>query len=284
MQLYSNGWSGVFEFPYRERNPKPRVKGQTMVIDNGLGMTETKEMLETAANYIDYVKLGFGTSALYSFKMLQEKINLVKSYGVDIYPGGTFFEIAVLQEKLEDYLERAKELGFTCIEVSNGTIEMDKKTREKAINRAQEYGFKVLSEVGKKVKKHITDSEEIVAQIKQDVECGVIKVIIEGRESGEGVVIYNKEGNIRMEELEAIVEKIEDYEVILWEAPQKNQQYELIKRLGPNVSLGNVHPEDVLALEAMRLGLRRDLIKSSINNRNQGNLTKSSFGNFFRLY
>ena len=48
-----------------------------------------------------------------------------------------------------------------------------------------------------------------------------------------------------------------------WEAPIKNQQQFLIQRFGINVSLGNVPPEDILALEALRNGLRGDTLKQA---------------------
>jgi len=35
----------------------------------------------------------------------------------------------------------------------------------------------------------------------------------------------------------------------------------LLSRLGPNVNLGNIQPVDVLALEALRVGLRSDTLK-----------------------
>lgn len=47
---------------------------------------------------------------------------------------------------------------------------------------------------------------------------------------------------------------------MVFEAPQKDQQAWLISRLGADVSLGNVPPGDVLALEALRRGLRGDTI------------------------
>jgi len=42
----------------------------------------------------------------------------------------------------------------------------------------------------------------------------------------------------------------------MWEAPRSSQQAQLVLRFGPNVSLGNVRPRDVLGLEALRRGLR----------------------------
>ena len=43
---------------------------------------------------------------------------------------------------------------------------------------------------------------------------------------------------------------------ILWEAPRSPAAVLLVLRFGANVSLGNVAPEDILALEALRCGLR----------------------------
>jgi len=45
---------------------------------------------------------------------------------------------------------------------------------------------------------------------------------------------------------------------ILWESPQKSQQVWFIKLIGPNVNLGNIAPNDLIALETLRLGLRGD--------------------------
>jgi len=44
----------------------------------------------------------------------------------------------------------------------------------------------------------------------------------------------------------------------LWEAPRKEQQVALLHAFGPQVNLGNIPAQDVLALEAMRRGLRSD--------------------------
>ena len=47
-------------------------------------------------------------------------------------------------------------------------------------------------------------------------------------------------------------------EKILWEAPQKSQQLYFIELIGANVNLGNIAPNEMIALEAMRIGLRGD--------------------------
>ena len=56
---------------------------------------------------------------------------------------------------------------------------------------------------------------------------------------------------------------VDDPDSLLWEAPIKNQQQFLIMKLGTNVSLGNIPPGDILALEALRQGLRGDTLKKA---------------------
>jgi ABC-type nitrate/sulfonate/bicarbonate transport system ATPase subunit/phosphosulfolactate synthase (CoM biosynthesis protein A) len=257
-----HGWREVLEFPLADRQAKPRDSGLTMVIDTGLCLTETKELLDMAARYIDLYKLGFGTSALYSTKLLEEKISLVRSYGVDIFPGGTFLEVAVMQHKLEEFLELCHYMGYSYIEVSDGTIEMDSATRSSAIKRAKEAGFKVVSEVGKNDPNSPASIAQIIRTIESDLEDGVEKVIIEGRESGQGVIIYDCYGNIIEPVLDSLILGVRDLNTILWEAPLKSQQQHLIARFGSNVNLGNIHHHEVLAVEAMRVGLRSDTLRN----------------------
>lgn len=257
-------WQDIIDFPLPGRLAKPRNSGLTMVMDKGLGLQETAELLDIAAGYIDFIKLGFGTSALYPAKVLREKIKLVKSYGVEIYPGGTFLEVAVLQGKLDVYLEKSRELGYSFLEVSDGTIEMNPEERLEIINKAKQAGFEVITEVGKKDSRDALAAEVLQNQIRQDLNLGVYKVIVEGRESGKSVVIYDQEGKIKEQELEGMVQELADLGAIIWEAPLKNQQQELIIRFGPNVNIGNVAPGEILALEALRVGLRGDTLRAAL--------------------
>ena len=61
-----------------------------MVMDKGIGMHQAEDLVETAANLIDFLKLGFGTS--YVNQNVKEKIALYKKNGIHVYPGGTLFE------------------------------------------------------------------------------------------------------------------------------------------------------------------------------------------------
>ncbi|HLN62322.1 MAG TPA: phosphosulfolactate synthase [Symbiobacteriaceae bacterium] len=212
----------------------------------------------------DFIKFTFGTAALYPTTTLREKINLIRFYGVSVYPGGTFLEIALAQDRLDSYLVRARDLGFTHIEVSDGTIELDPATRAGAIALARAYGFGVITEVGKKEGGSALDPDEARAQIQADLEAGALKVIVEGRESGKNAGLLDASGKFRTDDLERLVVGLADPGVLMWEAPLKAQQEELIARFGPNVNLGNIPTDEVLAVEALRLGMRGDTLRLAL--------------------
>lgn len=257
-------WRDIVKFPLEGRNYKPRNQGLTMIIDKGLGLVETNDLLNIAGEYIDFIKLAFGSSVIYDKDVLQKKIDLIKSFNTHVYPGGTLLEIAILQNKLEAFLVMAKNIGFTCIEISDGTINLNKEVREKAIVMASNMGFYVLTEVGKKNEDSQPSICEMSNQVKDDLKNGASKVILEGRDSGSGVGLYNKNGDFIKDDLDKLVEQIADPRVIIWEAPKKDQQHELISRFGPNVNLGNIPTNEVIALESLRVGLRSDSLKLTL--------------------
>ncbi len=254
-------WENVVNPPLGGRLHKPRDHGLTMVLDKGLGYLETRDLLELGAAHIDIYKLTFGTSACYSMKVLREKIGLIRSYGVDVCPGGTMLEVAVFQGAMEKFIERARRLGFSLIEVSDGVAPMTFAQREACIRAARDAGLRVVTEVGKKLPSQAIPPLEMAAQAVADLENGAWKVIIEARESGKGVGIYDRDGAIKVTDMELIAAGVGRPEAIIWEAPLKEQQVALILRFGPNVNLGNIPPQDVIVLEAMRLGLRADTFK-----------------------
>jgi len=259
--MSDKAWEGTFRIPCPGRSTKPRRSGLTMVIDKGIGGHLLEDLVRTAGDFIDIIKLTFGTSAFYDRAELRKKNELIAGAGIDVMPGGTFLEVSVWQKTLPAYLTRARELGFTAIEISDGTIEMDRSTRGEAIRRAFGQGFKVITEVGKKDPSEAPPLKTIHELIREDLENGAFKVIIEAREAGRGVGIFDKEGKTRAEEIERILGVGVDPDKLIWEAPLKNQQQDLILRFGVNVNLGNIPSDEVLALEALRQGLRGDTLK-----------------------
>ncbi len=228
-----------------------------MVLDRCQALYATEDMLALTGDYIDQIKLSFGTSVFLDEPLLRRKIELARAWQIEIYPGGTLMEVTLTRGVYPQYVKRARELGFTALEISDGTISMTAQVRQDAIKRALDAGFKVITEVGKKDPTIHLSPGELCDQIASDLALGADKVIIEARESGMGVGIYDSQGVLRQEEITAIMSCLGDSQGdIIWEAPLQRQQAALILRCGPNVNLGNVKPRDVLGLEALRCGLR----------------------------
>lgn len=260
-----NGWDLDIYFPLQDRvTAKPRLRGITMIIDKGTGLRETFDILEICSEYIDFWKLSFGSSALYNPDILRKKIKMVQSFNVRVYPGGTFLEIAHIQGKIKPYLRRACKLGFSAVEISDGTIELPAWKRSQIIKMARDHDLQVLTEIGKKEAGEIFYPELMAEQVKRDLEDGAFKVILEARESGKNVTIFNEQGNIEREKMNKLLLSVSGQEQIIWEAPLKKQQLDFITMFGPNVNLGNIQPEEVLSLESLRNGLRADTFKLAL--------------------
>lgn len=256
-------WRGVvgLDMALDRRLQKPRTQGVTMVIDTGIGYTTMAETLDCATPYIDHWKFGFGTSALMPTKALERKLEMLEDKGILAYPGGTLLEAAIVQQHCRVSMTRARKLGFSAVEISDGTIELTKDRRRRVIDCALNAGLVAITEVGKKDPNCQPSASELADQALSDLENGASWVIIEARESGKGIGIYDKAGEVRNNFLDDITTEVgEQSGRLIWEAPQKAQQAALVNRFGPNVNLGNVAALETLALEALRSGLRYETL------------------------
>jgi phosphosulfolactate synthase len=254
------GWEDILEPPLKGRLSKPRSSGITMLIDKGLSVNGTTDLLDLNGPFIDFIKLSFGTAALYRPETLKQKIALAKDFTVNIYPGGTFFEIAHWQKKTSLYLEKIAELGFEWVEISDGSIEISPVERIAWIHQAGSMGLKVITEVGKKNALQQPEENQLIETALTDLENGAWWVIIEARESGQGIGIFDGKGEIIPAKLASFSREL-PLDKLIWEAPQKKQQAKLINEFGPNVNLGNIPTTEIMALEALRLGYRNDTWK-----------------------
>lgn len=250
-----------FNFLLKEREEKPRQKGITMVLDKGLGLETAESLMNISGDYVDYLKFGWGTSIVHEQDIIKDKVAMYKSHNITPYTGGTLFELAYMNDKLEEFFQEAHDLGFEAIEVSDGstTISHDKKLE--CIESAKKDGFEVLSEVGKKdpgLDKELSLDERI-EYMQNELEAGSSLIIVEAREGGKNIGIYDKSGNAKEDEIDYILDNF-DGNKILWEAPNKDQQVFFILKLGNDVNLGNVSTDDITSLETLRRGLRGDTV------------------------
>jgi phosphosulfolactate synthase len=235
------------------RTIRPRQEGVTMVMDKGISLRQAEDFISTSADYVDYVKLGFGTSII--SKNLKEKIKLYLNAGLKVYVGGTLFEAFVIRNQFNEYVDYIANLGLNCAEVSDGSIELPHEKKCEYISTLSK-NYTVLSEVGSKEEGVIIHPARWIKMMQSELEAGASKVIAEARESGT-VGIFHKNGSAHTLLINRIVNKVK-LENIIWETPQKNQQVYFLKLFGCNVNLGNIGVEDVIPLETLRLGLRGD--------------------------
>lgn len=250
-----------FNFLLKKREEKPRKKGITMVLDKGLGLETAESLMNISGDYVDYLKFGWGTSIVHEQDIIKDKVAMYKSHNITPYTGGTLFELAYMNDKLEEFFQEAHDLGFEAIEVSDGstTISHDKKLE--CIESAKKDGFEVLSEVGKKdpgLDKELSLDERI-DYMQNELESGSSLIIVEAREGGKNIGIYDKSGNAKEDEIDYILDNF-DGNKILWEASNKDQQVFFILKLGNDVNLGNVSTDDITSLETLRRGLRGDTV------------------------
>jgi len=229
-----------------------------MVLDKGLGWNAYTDLIDTAAPYIDFIKLGFGTAPLYPSELLLRKIRYAKQNNIVIMPGGTMLEVAVHMGLASSFFDTACALGFDGIEVSDGTIELDRGKRTSLIREGICRGMRVCSEFGKKDEEAVLDPYELAVTAEKDWEAGSELITIEARESGLGVGMFDSNGDCKEDTFAAIRRLLPTTDRVMWEAPLKAQQAYLIRAIGSGVHLGNIPPADVIALEAMRRGLRND--------------------------
>ena len=244
-----------------ERNTKPRQNGLTMVMDKGSSIYEAENFLSVSAPHVDIVKLGFGTA--FVTPNLREKLAVYQKYGIPVYFGGTLFEAFLIRNQFEDYLNLCRDFNIQYMEVSDGSIIIPHSEKCGYIEKVSKHGI-VLSEVGSKDTTNIIPPYKWIELMRAELNAGSTYVIAEAREAG-NVGIYRGSGEVREGLVQEILTQIPG-EKIIWEAPQKAQQLYFLQLLGCNVNLGNIAPTEVIALEAMRVGLRSDTFHLYLEN------------------
>lgn len=237
------------------RTAKPRAAGVTHVLDVGCPVAALHDLIESFAPLVDVWKFGFGTA--YIDPQIDSKIALLDAHDVTACVGGTLLEASWLQDRVADCLAWAADTGFRCVEVSNGAAHMSPEDKRHLIKLAATE-FTVLAEVGTKDTQEPVDASAWRDEMVADIAAGARLAIAEGRASGT-VGLYRPNGTIRADLVDTLVSGV-GLRRLIFEAPRPAQQAWFVRRFGGGVNLGNVAPSDLLALEALRVGLRADTL------------------------
>lgn len=241
-------------FPQDVPGPqRPRKVGITHVLDRLHRLAGTD--LADLAPYIDVAKIGWGLPLLLPRDRVRERIKAYHDLGIEVSTGGTLLEYAVMRERAQDCIDEARELGFDLIEISNGILDLSRSQMERLASEVKRQSLDFYIEVGKKDVQQQLSLKETLDQIGWARAQHPRKVIIESRESGRSVGIYDAEGQIKWDWVRAILADHPREELIL-EAPMESQQMNLLRQLGSDVNLGNVSLMSVAPLASERQGLR----------------------------
>ena len=241
------------------RTQKPRNNGITMVMDKGLSVRQAEDLMAVGAAFTDFVKLGWTTS--YILPRLEEKLAVYRDAGVHPYFGGTLFEAFVVRNQFDDFLRVLEKYRLEYAEISDGSITLPHDEKCEYIAKVSQYAT-VISEVGSKDNTKIMAPYKWISLMKAELEAGTWRLIAESRESG-NVGLYRESGEVRQGLVDEILNEVPN-EKVIWEAPLKAQQVYFIQLLGTNVNLGNINPNEIIALETTRLGLRGDTFHNFI--------------------
>jgi phosphosulfolactate synthase len=238
-----------------QRARKPRHRGLTVISDKAKSIADAHSYIETVGDIIDHVKMPdhVGIMWRYSPDWIRQKNAVYAAAGIDTLPGGIPYEVAAVQGKVPQFMQRIAELGFKGVEVSGDSIDLRPQDRVAAIRCGIAAGLKVFTELGKKFPEKPLDAVEAIEMARHDLEAGAYLVVVE--KSDVELVIRN-----RSDTLHRMMEGIGDDKLIVECGPGANR-FEIAKWLigefGPDVNLENIDIEDAYLIEAMRYGLNR---------------------------
>ena len=176
-----------------ERTDKPRQYGFTMAMDKGLSIREAEDFVSLSADYVDIVKLGWGTS--FVTPNLKDKLKVYKEAGLPVYFGGTLFEAFVIRDQFDEYRKILDKFEMSFAEVSDGSMDIDHDKKCDYITKLAEQ-VTVLSEVGSKDADKIIPPYMWIDLMQKELDAGAWKVIGEASESG-NVGLFRSTGEVR---------------------------------------------------------------------------------------
>ena len=233
------------------RVTRPRVRGITEVLDRLSGFHP--EELGNLAPYIDVARIGWGLPLLVARDRLKDRIRRYHDHGIDVSTSSELVEVASAQERVPQFLEEAKTLGFDIIEVAAGPAAGAPIPLERLAKWVNDRGLGLVIGVGGRDPSRQLSLQELISEIARARGYNPRRVSLPAPESGRGGGIYDADTGIKYDWLRAIVGD-RSHDDLLFEAPLEAQQTYLLRELGQDVNLGGVPLTSVAQLATERLG------------------------------
>jgi phosphosulfolactate synthase len=234
--------------------------GRSGVIDLGIGPAHCADFVDLVRPVLTEWKVAVTFWLICDRQAVQRKINTLKEAGATVIAGGTAGEIAAHRGQWDRYIGLCQSLGFDRVELAEGflgTIENPKTL----VRRATDAGLEVQYEVGLK---DIEADRAISVESRMEIaetwaDAGAQYMVIEAREVGAGYAMFSTKGEVNAQLAEALIDRF-SLDKVIFETPTRPMYTAILNHLGPGAHLGNIYPEELLRVEAMRRAIHADTI------------------------
>lgn len=236
----------------------PDLPPSTSPFDPGYDPATVESHLEQSAHLISILKISMACWMIANETATRSKIAAARKRKIPTVTGGGPFEVAVAQGQLPAYLDLCSDIGVTRIECGEGFTDMPLAASD-VVKMARERGLDVQFELGKKHTGAFTDQavSELIDQGKRWLDAGALQLVVEARESAQGVGLFDDQGEFNPSYADRFA-KAFGHKILMFEAPNKPSQFTLLNHFGPEVHLCNVRLEELLRVEIYRRGLHSD--------------------------
>lgn len=235
-----------------------KIPPSSSVFDPGYDAITLEGHLDQSGHLISILKISMACWMIASEAVTRRKVIAAKAHKVPTVSGGGPFEIAVAQGQLPAYLDLCADIGFGRIECGQGFTKMPLKARD-VVRMAHDRGLEVQFELGEKHGGAFEADlvEGLIEQGNTWLEAGAVEIIIEARESAQGVGLFDPEGNLDRSYADRFADAF-GLNRVTFEAPNKVSQFAFLDHFGPEVRLSNIRLEELLRVEIYRRGLHSD--------------------------
>jgi phosphosulfolactate synthase len=236
----------------------PGLPALTSPFDPGYDPATLESHLEQSSHLIEILKISMACWMVAKEEATRRKVAAAAKHRVPTVTGGGPFEIAVAQNSLPSYLDLCADMGFTRIECGEGFTDMPLSARE-VLRMAGSRGLEVQFELGKKHTGAFNSdtTDQLIAQGWRWLDAGACELVVEARESAQGVGLFDDAGKFSGTLADRFAEAF-GLDTVTFEAPNKPSQFAMLDHFGPRVRLCNVRLEELLRVEIYRRGLHSD--------------------------
>lgn len=238
------------------------IPPRTSPFDPGYDPLTVEAHLDQSASLMASLKISMACWLIADESATRRKFAAARAHNVPAVTGGGPFNLAVVQGRLDEYLDLCADMGVARVECGEGFATLAMRPADVA-RRVHARGLRFQYEMGKKHDGPFTDASltESIDLGRAWLDEGAEQLVLEARETAQGVGVFDGEGRLNASFVDRVANAF-GLDVVVFEAPTKTSQFALLEHFGASVGLGNVRLEELLRVEIYRRGLHSDAFAS----------------------